>query len=95
MRIEACNERVTVVADRAYLNRETLSSLCARLPPNAFVRVHRSHAVSVAAIVEARHRGHGEYALRLRDGSTIVSWRSFRASIEALLGIAARDRRVA
>ena len=94
VRIEACSERVCVVAERAYLHRETLSSLCARLPAHSFVRIHRSHAVNVGAIIEARARGHGEYALALRDGSAIVSGRRYRDAVEAALGLA-RERAVA
>jgi DNA-binding LytR/AlgR family response regulator len=94
VRIEACNERVSIVAERAYPHRETLSALCARLPAHSFVRVHRSHAVNVAAIVEARSRGRGEYALRLRDGSAIVTGRRYRGEVEAALGLA-RERSAA
>ena len=94
VRAEACSERVRIVADRSYLHRESLASLCARLPGDAFVRVHRSHAVNVHAIVEARHRGHGEYVLTLRDGGSVVTGRSYRADVEAALGVE-RERAVA
>jgi two-component system, LytTR family, response regulator len=88
VRIEACCERVSIVSDRAYPHREALASLCARLPGDMFVRVHRSHAVNVDAIVEARLRGHGEYVLRLHDGSSVVTGRSYRAAVESALGLA-------
>ena len=88
VRIDACDDRVVVVAERSYPHHETLARVCARLAGDAVVRVHRSHAVNVDAIREARARRHGEYALALRDGSVIVSGRAWRDDVEAALRLA-------
>jgi two-component system, LytTR family, response regulator len=92
VRIEACSDRVRIHADRVYAHRETLAALCARLPAEAFVRVHRSHVVNVGAVREARSRAHGEYALQLCDGSAVVTGRHYRAEVEAALGLDAARR---
>jgi two-component system, LytTR family, response regulator len=88
VRLEACDDHVLVCADRPYRHRETLTDLCARLPPGTMLRVHRSHAISVAAVRELHPRHHGEYALSLADGSTVVSGRAYRSAIEAAFDLA-------
>lgn len=86
VRIEASDNCVVVIADHPYRHRETLSGLCARLPAHRFVRVHRSHAINPAAVETVRRRQHGEFALSLRDGSTIVTGRRFSALVETAFG---------
>ena len=88
VRLEACDNHVLVYADRAYRHRETLTDLCARLPAGTMLRVHRSHAISVATVRELRPRPHGEFVLSLADGSTIVSGRAYRSSVEAAFNLA-------
>jgi DNA-binding LytR/AlgR family response regulator len=87
VRIEACEDRLRVFADRPYPHRETMAGLCARLPATTFVRVHRSHAINIAAVREVRVRHHGEYALALSDGSVVVSGRSYRSQVESAFGL--------
>lgn len=87
VRIDACDNHVTIVADRSYPHRSTLAALAARLPGDAFVQVHRSHVVNLAAVRELRARAHGEYLLGLRDGSSLVSGRSFRGKVESAFGL--------
>jgi DNA-binding LytR/AlgR family response regulator len=82
VRLEACDDHVLVCADRPYRHRETLTDLCARLPAGTMLRVHRSHAINVAAVRELEPRHHGEYALVLRDGCVVRSGRQFRREIE-------------
>jgi DNA-binding LytR/AlgR family response regulator len=88
VRIEACDDHVLVCADRFYRHRETLADLCARLPAATVLRVHRSHAINVAAVRELERRQHGEYALSLADGSRLVSGRAYRAAIETAFALA-------
>ena len=88
VRFEARDNHVLVYADRAYRHRETLTDLCARMPAATMLRVHRSHAVSVAAVRELRPRPHGEFVLALADGSTIVSGRVYRSTVEAAFNLA-------
>ena len=87
VRLEACDNHVLVWADRAYRHRETLTDLCARLPAGTMLRVHRSHAISVAAVRELRARHHGEYIVSLRDGSVVVTGRLFRTHVETEFGL--------
>jgi two-component system, LytTR family, response regulator len=71
---------------RTYLYRSTLTSLLERLNPKQFVRVHRSVAVNTSRIVEMRARGHGDYAIVLRDGAELAMSRGYRAEVERWLG---------
>ena len=87
VRLEASDNHVIVCADRPYRHPETLTDLCARLPAGTALRVHRSHAVNVAAVRELKPRHHGEYELLLRDGSVVMSGRHFRTQIEAAFGL--------
>jgi two-component system LytT family response regulator len=57
----------------------------ARLDPLEFLRIHRSHAVSVR---ELRPLLHGEYQIVLSDGTKLTSGHSFRAVIQAMFGLA-------
>lgn len=87
LRVEACDNHVLICADRVHRHRGTLADLCAALPPHTMLRVHRSHAISVAAVRELVPRAHGEYALLLRDGSVVVSGRAFRKDVETAFGL--------
>ena len=89
VRIEAHSDRVRIHAGRTYAHAGTFGGLCAGLPRDAFVRVHRSHAVAIDAVTEARRRTHGEYVLMLRDGTLLVTGRGFRDDVESALGLAA------
>ena len=56
VRLEAEDNYVRIWADRAYLHKETLTGLVARLDPNEFLRVHRSHAVNLRLVRD--RKGH-------------------------------------
>lgn len=85
--IDAEDNYVRIHADRAYLHRETLSGLVARLDPAHFLRVHRSHAINVDRVRELQPLMHGEYRIVMSDGSALTSARSCRARIQAALGL--------
>jgi two-component system, LytTR family, response regulator len=87
VRLEAEDNYVRLWADRAYLHKETLTGLMARLDPLEFLRIHRSHAVNVRHVRELRPLMHGEYAVILDDGTQITSGRSYRADIQAAFGL--------
>jgi two-component system LytT family response regulator len=70
---------------RRHLVRETMTALSERLDPEAFVRVHRSAIVNVAAIFEAQPAARGRYQLTLRNGKTLSTGRSFKMRVQALL----------
>ena len=87
IRLEAEDNYVRLWAERAYLHKETLTGLMARLDPLEFLRIHRSHAVNVRHVRELRPLLHGEYAVILDDGTQITSGRSYRADIQAAFGL--------
>jgi len=88
VRIEAEDNYVRLWAERPYLHKETLTGLVARLSPQNFLRVHRSHAVNVAFVRELRPQLHGEYLIVLSDGTELTSGRGFRAAIQTMFGLA-------
>jgi two-component system LytT family response regulator len=50
------------------------------------VRVHRSAIVQIDRIVELVPETHGDFTLRLRDGSQVSLSRTFRDRVERALG---------
>lgn len=87
VRLEAEDNYVRLWADRPYLHKDTLPHLLSRLDPETFVRVHRSHAVNVAAVRGLRPQLHGEFLLVLANGTELTSGRSYRSSIQAAFGL--------
>ena len=88
MRLEADDNYVRIWADRMYLHKETLAGLCARLDPQEFLRIHRSHAVRIDCVRELVPRLHGEYLLRLTSGDELVTGRSYRDTVRGTFGLA-------
>ena len=88
IRIDAEGNYVRLWTDRSWLHKETLTGLCARLDPREFLRVHRSHAVNVRAVRELKPLVHGEFRIRLADGSELTSGRAFRDAVRASFGLA-------
>ena len=64
VRLEAEDNYVRLWADRAYLHKETLTGLMARLDPLEFLRIHRSHAVNVRHVRELRGGEAAEFDTR-------------------------------
>lgn len=67
----------------AYLMRETMTGLEARLDPSKFVRIHRSYLVNVDFIKELLPESHGDYLARLKNGVELPVSRRYR---ERLMG---------
>lgn len=88
VRLEADDNHVRIWTDRMHLHKETLTGLCARLDPARFLRIHRSHAVSLRVLRELRPRSHGEFGFLLADGTELRSGRAYRRQIETALGLA-------
>ena len=86
-RIDAEGNYVRLWTDRTWLHKETLTGLCARLDPSEFLRVHRSHAVSMQSVRELEPMTHGEFRIRLTDGSELVSGRAYRDAIRSAFGL--------
>ena len=82
--------------DRTVLVRESLRSLVDELSGAGFVRVHRSLMVSAAHVRELQPWFQGAYVIVLRDGTRLISGRTYRDSVHALLDrYALPDRGVA
>jgi len=64
--------------------RETLKMLEAKLDPTTFVRVHRSAIVNLGSIQRLEPWFHGEYAVRMRDGTRLMCSRKYSPSLRAL-----------
>lgn len=67
----------------AYLMRETMTRLEARLDPSKFIRIHRSYLVNVDFIKELLPESHGDYLARLKNGVELPVSRRYR---ERLMG---------
>jgi len=93
VRLEAEDNYVRIWTDRAYLHKETLTGLCARLDPTEFLRVHRSHAVNLRLVRELQPMLHGEYRIVLANGGELTSGRSFRAAIQRAFGLGREETR--
>ena len=87
VRLEAEDNYVRIWAERAYLHKETLTGLCARLDPQDFLRVHRSHAVNLRLVRELHPLLHGEFRIVLANGTEITSGRSYRQAIQRTFGL--------
>jgi hypothetical protein len=72
-------------ASGAFLLRETMHSLQQRLDPGRFVRIHRSRMVRWDQISELTKLDHGEYRVKLLDGSVHRSSRTFAPRLETWL----------
>lgn len=85
-RAEADGNYVAVIAGgRRHLVRESLQQLAAKLNPEEFVRVHRSHVVRIDRIRRLEPSGHGEYEITLTDGTRLTSSRGYRDEMRRLL----------
>jgi two-component system LytT family response regulator len=71
---------------REYLVRDTIAALERRLDPTSFVRIHRSTIVRFDRIAELTPDVHGDFTIRLKDGTRLDMSRSYRSSVEARFG---------
>jgi two-component system LytT family response regulator len=69
----------------AYLLREGIGRLSARLDPGQFVRIHRSIIVNVRKIKELQPCNRGEYMVVLKDGKQLSCSRSYRAKLQEVI----------
>jgi two-component system, LytTR family, response regulator len=65
--------------------RETMEAFCERLPPERFIRIHRSMVVNLDSIVRVEPWAHGEHVVVLRDGTKLKSGRAYSAGLRDLL----------
>ena len=85
--LSAADNYVTLHAGgREYLVRDTIAAIERRLDPRSFVRVHRSTIVRLDRIVELLPDGHGDFEVRLKDGTRLGMSRTYRSAVEARFG---------
>jgi two-component system, LytTR family, response regulator len=85
--LQAADNYVTVHASaREYLLRDTLTTLEDQLDPSVFVRIHRSTIVRLDRIAELQPATHGDFDVRLRDGTLLTLSRTWREQLERALG---------
>jgi two-component system LytT family response regulator len=68
------------------LIRETLQSLEKRLDPAKFLRIHRSSLVNLDRIRELQPIFHGDYAVKLADGTELTLSRNYSEKLLEPLG---------
>lgn len=66
-----------------YLVRNTMQQMLGDLDKTCFLRIHRSLIVNTNYVKHKSYRGNNEYAFKLRNGSELVSGRSFKDEIDA------------
>lgn len=70
--IQACGDYVTLTTTAGeYVQEQTMKYFEANLPPDRFIRVHRSAIVQIACIVQLELYGKESYLLQLRNGMKI------------------------
>ncbi len=85
--IEAMDNYVRLHAGaQAHTVRETMQSLEGKLDPAKFARIHRSTIVNLDRVQDLRPLFHGDYAVRLRDGTELTLSRSYREKLPEPLG---------
>ena len=85
--IEAAGVYVTVHAKgEEFLYRASLAAVTGRLDPFSFVRIHRSSIVNIRSIVSLERKSHGEFEVKLKDGTLLAMSRTYRKEVESVLG---------
>jgi two-component system LytT family response regulator len=80
--LEAADNYVCIHAGSdKHLMRETLQALEGRLDCAMFLRIHRSAIVNIDRIREMQPLFHGDYAVRLRDGTQLTMSRIYREKL--------------
>ena len=81
----AANYVQLYVGTSTYEVRERIAILEERLPPDRFLRIHRSYIVNVGAIKELCCAGAGEYLISLRCGRQLPVGPSYTESVQRRL----------
>ena len=85
--LEAAGNYVSIHVGRdRHLLRGTLQSVIERLDPAQFLRIHRSTVVNSNRIKELQPLFHGDYMVRLRDGTELTLSRNYRENVSGFLG---------
>jgi two-component system LytT family response regulator len=85
--IEAAGNYLRLHVGRdVHLLRETMSRLESRLDPRLFARIHRSTMVNLERIRELQPSFHGDFVVKLHDGTELTLSRGYRDKLQELLG---------
>lgn len=85
--VKSDGDYVRIVAGReSYLHHATLSSLEARLPPQRFMRIHRTTIVNIARIRSLEPLTNGDALVRLSTGAKLRLSRTYRSQVIARMG---------
>ena len=74
------------VGTEGHLLRETMTAIEARLNPETFFRIHRSHIVNIERVKELQPWFNGEYVVILRNGTKLTLSRGYRDRLQEKLG---------
>lgn len=83
------NYAVLHVGDETFEIRSSLTKLEGELDPKRFVRVHKSHLVNIARVVEVTPWVSGDWRIRLQSGAEVNLSRRYRQRFEALAPVRA------
>jgi two-component system, LytTR family, response regulator len=85
--IEAADNYVSLHVGRdSHMLRGTIASIEERLDPRKFIRIHRSTIVNLDRVLELSPLFHGDYVVRLCDGTKLTLSRSYREKLQEPLG---------
>ena len=85
--IEAAGNYVKLhVGSESHLFRETMNALEARLDPDVFYRIHRSHIVNIERVKELQPWFNGEYVVFLKSGTRLTLSRGYREKLQERIG---------
>jgi two-component system, LytTR family, response regulator len=85
--IEAAGNYVKLhVGAESHLFRETMNALEAKLDPDTFYRIHRSHIVNIERVKELQPWFNGEYVVFLRNGTRLTLSRGYREKLQERIG---------
>ena len=86
-RISAEGEYVRLYqGERTYLHRSAIVAILPHLDQRRFVRIHRSHIVSLDTIATIKRRPAGGYRIVTSGGDTLPVGRTYHSVVRAVLG---------
>jgi two-component system LytT family response regulator len=85
--IEAAGNYVKLhVGSDVHLFRETMNAIEAKLDPDLFFRIHRSHIVNIERVRELQPWFNGEFVVFLRSGTRLTLSRGYREKLQDRIG---------
>jgi two-component system LytT family response regulator len=66
--------------------RETMADIALKLPAERFARIHRGIIVNADRVKEIQPWFKGDYVLILHDGTKLRSGRTYRQTVQTLIG---------